>query len=267
MKGKDTGPGPVADRMRNLKLTLAYDGTEFSGWQSQPDRRTVQGVVESAFASLTGETSSVQGSGRTDAGVHARGQVAHVHTATRHPTAVVLRALNALLPRDVRVLAVEEATQAFHATFDAVSKRYGYEFDDGAIFDPFRLRQAWAVGRWLDVEAMGRAAGSLLGRHDFRCFETNWPNRLSSVRTIFDATAIREGPSVARVEVEADGFLYNMVRAIAGTLLYVGLGKRPETWVADVIRDGRREGAGPTAPPQGLSLLHVRYDRRAPLDP
>ena len=248
--------------MRNLKLTIAYDGTEFSGWQTQPDRRTVQGALEAAFTSLTGESPTIHGSGRTDAGVHALGQVAHVHTATRHPPPVVLKALNALLPRDVRVLAIEEVPQAFHATLDATSKRYRYELDDGPIHDPFRLRTAWSVGRRLDEAAMARAAAALIGRHDFRCFETNWPNRTSSVRTIFAVEVAREGESTVRVDVEADGFLYNMVRAITGTLVLVGLGKRPESWVGEVVRAGRRAEAGPTAPPQGLALLYVCYDRR-----
>lgn len=251
--------------MRNLKLTLSYDGTDFHGWQRQPGLRTVQQTLEEAIGQLTGVIPNCQASGRTDAGVHALGQVVHFLTASRHPTEVFLRALNALTPPDVRVLDAEDVPQAFHATLDARSKRYRYVIDNSRFGDPFRRRHAWHVFQPLDAGAMHEAAQALRGRHDFRSFETHWPNRTSSVRTIFDIEARRAG-EVVTIEVEADGFLYNMVRAITGTLVLVGQGKRPGSWVADVLRAETRTEAGPTAPPQGLFLLHVRYDRR-PSDP
>jgi tRNA pseudouridine38-40 synthase len=244
--------------MRNIRLTLCYDGTDFHGWQRQPELRTVQQVVEEAVERLTGVAPTIHASGRTDAGVHALGQVVHFLTPSRHPAAVFQKALNALLPRDVRVLDAREMPQAFHATLDAKSKRYRYAIDNGSIADPFRLRYAWHVYHRLDVEAMRFAARALLGRHDFHSFETHWPNRTSSVRTIVDLAVEREGDTVT-IEVEADGFLYNMVRAIAGTLVLVGTGRKPASWVADVLAAESRTEAGPTAPPQGLFLLVVRY--------
>ena len=244
--------------MRNIKLTLCYDGTEFHGWQSQPGLRTVQQVLEDALEQLTGVRPSTTASGRTDAGVHALGQVVHFLTASRHPPETFVRALNALMPRDVRVLEARELPQAFHATLDARSKRYRYVIDNGRIASPFQLRYSWHVPAPLDVPAMNRAGQRLLGRHDFRSFETDWPNRSSSVRTIHDLTVERRDELV-RIEVEADGFLYNMVRSIAGTLMLVGRGKRPEEWVSDVLAAESRVAAGPTAPPQGLFLVKVCY--------
>ncbi len=207
---------------------------------------------------------STTASGRTDAGVHALGQAVHFLTASRHSNETFVRALDALMPRDVRVLDATEVAQSFHATLDAKSKRYRYAIENARIASPFELRYRWHVPRKLDVAAMGRAGASLLGRHDFRSFETEWPNRLSSVRTILDLAVEREGDTVT-IEVEADGFLYNMVRSIAGTLVLVGTGRRPESWVAEVLAAQARVEAGPTAPPQGLFLLFVRYgdDRRS----
>ena len=244
--------------MRNIKLTLSYDGTDFHGWQRQHALRTVQETLEDAIDSLTQYRSTTTASGRTDAGVHALGQVVHFLTPSRHPAETFQRALNALLPRDVRVLDAREMPQAFHATLDARSKRYRYLIDNQPIPSPFQLRYAWHVPRPLDVAAMRRAAQALLGRNDFRSFETDWPNRTSSVRTILDLWMAQTG-SLVTLEVEADGFLYNMVRAIAGTLALVGTGKRPESWVGEVLRAEDRTQAGPTAPPQGLYLLGVRF--------
>jgi tRNA pseudouridine38-40 synthase len=244
--------------VRNIKLTICYDGTDFRGWQRQPGRRTVQEVLEAAIEQLTGTYSKTTACSRTDAGVHARGQVVHFFTACRLPPGVIVRALNALTPRDVRVLDAADMPQSFHSTLDAVSKRYRYVIDNQTYADPFRLRTSWHVCRRLDVEAMQRAGSSLIGRHDFRSFETEWPNRTSSVRTVVDLAVARNDDLVS-IEVEADGFLYNMVRTIAGTLMLVGSGKRPEGWVEEVLRAEDRIEAGPTAPPQGLFLLVVRY--------
>src|SRR3954451_25476433 len=246
--------------MRNIKLLLSYDGTDFSGWQRQPDRRTVQQVLEEAIGRLTGVESTTNASGRTDAGVHAVGQVVHFYTASRQPPEVFVKALNAMMPVDVRVRDAWEMPQAFHATLDARAKLYRYVIDNGRIADPFQRRYSHHVYQPLDVAAMNRAARALKGRHDFRSFETHWPNRTSSVRTITHIAASRMGRSVW-IDVEADGFLYNMVRTIAGTLTYVGLGKLPEGRVAEVLDAEDRRAAGPTAPPQGLFLVRVRYER------
>lgn len=244
--------------MRNIKLLITYDGTDFSGWQRQPDRRTVQQVLEEAIGRLTGVEAPTNASGRTDAGVHALGQVIHFYTVSKHPTGVFVKALNAILPPDVRVKGAWDVPQSFHATLDARSKRYRYVIDNGPIADPFRLRTSDHVYLPLDSEAMNRAAQALKGRHDFHSFETNWPNRTSSVRTIFDIEVTRIVDEV-RVEVEADGFLYNMVRSIAGTLIQVGIGRWPEAKVLEALRAEDRREAGPTAPPRGLFLLLVRY--------
>jgi tRNA pseudouridine38-40 synthase len=244
--------------MRNIKLLLSYDGTDFSGWQRQPDRRTVQQVLEEAIGDLTGTVPASNASGRTDAGVHALGQVVQFYTESRLDPGVFVKALNAKLPSDVRVRGAWEMPQSFHATLDAKTKLYRYVIDNAPIADPFQRRYAGHVYQRLDTDAMNRAASALEGRHDFHSFETNWPNRTSSVRTITRLEVSRVGDSV-QVEVEADGFLYNMVRAITGTLLLVGLGRRPETWVAEALAAEDRSAAGPTAPPQGLFLVRVNY--------
>src|SRR4051794_17979953 len=194
--------------MRNLKLLLSYDGTNFSGWQRQPDRRSVQQVLEEAIGRLTGVEAPTNASGRTDAGVHALGQVVHFYTVSRHSPGVFVKALNAMLPADVRVKGAWDMPQSFHATLDARSKLYRYVLDNGPIADPFQLRYSDHVYLPLDAVAMNRAAQSLKGRHDFHSFETNWPNRTSSVRTIIHIEVNRVEDTV-RVEVEADGFLYN----------------------------------------------------------
>jgi tRNA pseudouridine38-40 synthase len=244
--------------MRNIKLLLSYDGTDFSGWQRQPDRRTVQQVLEDALGRLTGVVPPTTASGRTAAGVHALGQVVHFYTASRHSPEVFVKALNATLPHDVRIKNAWEVPQAFHATLDAKSKLYRYVIDNGRVADPFRTRYSHHVYQPLDVAAMHRAAQALKGRHDFHSFETQWPNRMSSVRTILHIAVNRMGDFVW-VDVEADGFLYNMVRSITGTLLLVGTGRWAESRVPEALAAEDRREAGPTAPPQGLFLVRVRY--------
>lgn len=245
--------------MRNLKMIVRYDGTDFSGWQTQPGVRTVQETVEQAVQSITQEDRiRANCSGRTDAGVHAVGQVFNFYTATRLDCATMVKAVNAKLPDDVAVTSCEDAGQAFDANRDAVRKMYRYVVNDTRIPDPFLRRYAWQPRRRLDPERMHRAAQCLVGRHDFRCFETQWPNRLSSVRTISFVTVSRHDDCV-RIEVEADGFLYNMVRAITGTLYLVGHSYWPEDKVREVLDGMDRRTAGPTAPPQGLFLMRVTY--------
>lgn len=252
--------------MRNIKLTICYDGSGFHGWQRQPGLPTVQEALESAVEQITGDRPEATASGRTDSGVHALGQVVNFYTSSRLGPEVLLRGINAKLPRSVRVLEAEEVPQAFHATLDARSKRYRYVIDNAPIPDPFRRHYCWHVGYGLDETRMHRASQALKGRHDFRSFETEWPNRTSSVRTIFDIGVARDGP-VVTIEVEADGFLYNMVRSIAGTLVLIGGGRRPESFAAEALAAQSRKDAGPTAPPQGLFLRYVRYDRAPSLSP
>lgn len=246
--------------MRNIKLLLSYDGTDFSGWQRQVDRRTVQEELETVLGRLTGVVPATNASGRTDAGVHALGQVVHFLTASDSPPRVFVKACNAMLPDDVRVLDAEEMPQAFHSTLDARSKIYRYLIDNGRIPDPFLFRYADHIYKPLDAERMNRAAKALEGRHDFHSYETNWPNRTSSVRNVYRVEVKREGRIVS-VEAEADGFLYNMVRTIVGTLVMVGTGRRPESFPGEALAAEDRSAAGKTAPPQGLYLASVRYDR------
>jgi tRNA pseudouridine38-40 synthase len=246
--------------MRNLKLTLSYDGTDFNGWQTQAGRRTVQETLEQAIAELTGEARvRVNASGRTDSGVHAVGQVANFYSTTTYSPEVLLRAVNARLPTDLIVREAADMPQAFDANRDAKRKLYRYVLHDGPVPDIFLRRYSCHVRHRLDVAAMRRAAQPLLGRHDFHSFETDWPNRLSSVRAITHLAVNRLGDWIW-LDVEADGFLYNMVRAIAGTLINVGRGHWPESHVAEILHAEDRTQAGPTAPAQGLFLMRVTYE-------
>jgi len=250
--------------MRTIKLTLAYDGTAYAGWQVQQDQTTVQEVLETAIEKVTGRRVRTIASGRTDAGVHALGQVVGFRTESQLPADVLRRALNAELPRDVAVLGVAEAVDDFHAIRDAVRKRYRYLIYDGPVRDVFRRRCCWHYNRGrLDDEAMAHAAGTLLGTHDFSSFETSGAERKDSIRTVYELR-VERGRGDQRhwitIEVEANGFLYNMVRTIVGTLVEVGRGAQPESWVAEVLAATDRRTAGPTAPPQGLFLVQVDYE-------
>jgi tRNA pseudouridine38-40 synthase len=246
--------------MRNVMFVLSYDGTDFSGWQMQPGFRTVQQTLESAIRSVTGEPRiHANASGRTDSGVHAIGQVVNFRTKSQLSPAVLLKAVNAHLPPDVVVCEADERPEAFDANRDAIRKLYRYVIHDGPVPDPFMRRFAYHHRRRLDAAAMARASCPLLGQHDFHSFETEWPNRATSVRTITHLTVSRVGDYVW-IDVEADGFLYNMVRAIAGTLMNVGRGYWPEDCVAGILTATDRNAAGPTAPPEGLFLMRVTYD-------
>ena len=246
--------------MRNFKLILSYDGTDFQGWQTQPGFRTVQETLEAALAQLTGEPKiHANASGRTDSGVHAVGQVVNFYSAMHVPAAKLLAAINAHLPDDIVVHSAEEVPQAFDANRDALRKLYRYVIHDGSTPSPFLRRYCCRSRCRLDAAAMARAAEALKGRHDFHSFETEWPNRISSVRTITHLSANRAGDYIW-IDVEADGFLYNMVRAIAGTLMNVGRGFWPESKVAEILAAEDRVQAGPTAPAQGLFLMRVTYE-------
>jgi len=244
---------------RSLKLTLAYDGTAYAGWQVQPDHVTIQGVLETALQKITGETIRVTASGRTDAGVHALGQVASLSTDSTLAPAVLLKALNAELPRDVAVRDVCEAPDGFHAIRDARRKCYRYVISDAPIRDVFARGYSWQYTQRLDEVAMQRAAQGLVGTHDFCSFESSGAPRQTTVRTVYRLSVCRRDDGKLQIEVEADGFLYNMVRAIVGTLVEVGRGAEVDTYPVQVLEAKDRSAGGPTAPAEGLFLVKVDY--------
>jgi tRNA pseudouridine38-40 synthase len=237
----------------------------------------VQQTLQDALAQITGEKVSAVASGRTDAGVHALGQVIGFSTNSHLSAEVFQRALNAELPRDLVVLSAEEAPLGFDPIRHAIRKRYRYMIQDGPIADVFSRRYAWHVFRRMDVAAMQRAAAALTGRHDFSSFETAGSQRVTTTRTVYELSVARQpvhSPTGAtsgdrtevQVEVAADGFLYNMVRNIVGTLVEVGRGARDEAWPAGVLAACDRRAAGQTAPPQGLFLVSVQYEGQGASD-
>lgn len=248
-------PPPTSD---HLTLLLAYDGTAYRGWQVQPESRTVQGVLLEALRPLAGPTVRVTGASRTDAGVHALGQVASVVAGRSLSPAVVRAALNATLPRDVRVLDARIVPATFDARRSARLKRYGYLIASGPVASPFLRGYAWHVPRPLDVRAMRAALADVRGKHDFSAFQAAAGRDRVPVCTVYTARLVAARGRVG-VLVSADAFLHHMVRNLVGTVLEVGHGRRPPGWVADVLAGRDRRRAGPTAPPQGLFLLSVRY--------
>jgi len=265
--------------MRNIKLTLAYDGSEYAGWQVQPNGPSVQACVESAIEKLTQHRSGVLVAGRTDAGVHALGQVASFQTESAIPCKNIQSGLQRFLPDSICVREVVEVGEAFHATYSAVRKRYRYVIHNTGVGYPFLKRYVSEYGRPLDAEPMHAAGQYLLGKHDFRCFESHFPNKATSVRTIQELTVQRTsawpvwGAEVLSpapdskalpaefitVDIVADGFLYNMVRAIVGTLLEVGVGRWLPVDVQKILVSMDRSQAGATAPACGLYLVQVDY--------
>jgi len=252
----------VSETARNLKLTLAYDGTAYAGWQVQPESRTLQSTLEDAMEQVTGKRIRTTASGRTDAGVHALAQVVSCVTDCQLSTEILRRALNANLPQDIVVLEVAEEREGFHAIRNAVAKRYRYVIHDGPLRDVFTLRYAWHFSQHLDEVAMHGGAVRLKGTHDFASFESSGSERLTTVRTVNDIRVGRQKNDLQKVvlEIEADGFLYNMVRAIVGSLVEIGRGRRSLLWIDEVLAANSRKAAAATAPPQGLFLVNVIYD-------
>ncbi len=263
--------------MRNLKLILSYDGSDFAGWQVQPDAATVQGTLASAIGRITGEKVLPQGSGRTDAGVHALAQVATFVTESSVPAANFVKALNDILPASVRVLEVEEAAPDFHARKSARGKTYRYRIYRAAICPPFLSRYVWHYPYPLDEAAMIRAAGLIEGEHDFTSFTAVDPERSVGAATDPEGSAgIRPAPAVSNIRrifssnweqqedeflytVKGSGFLHHMVRNLVGTFILVGKGTLQSADVTRILEARNRSAAGATAPASGLYLVNVEY--------
>lgn len=248
--------------MRYLKLTISYDGSQYVGWQVQPNGVSIQELLEKAWTKVTGESIRITASGRTDAGVHALAQVCSLQTESQLPGERLVRAINTHTPFDIAVRKVEEARKDFHAIRDAISKTYRYDIQFGPVLDPLRLRRAWFTPVNVNLDAMRQAAEYIRGEHDFASFQGAHSDRKTTVRhvTRLDILqSVHNGFPGATFVISANGFLYNMVRNIVGTLVRVGLGRESVDWVEWVRDQLNRKYAGQTAPPQGLFLVDVVY--------
>jgi tRNA pseudouridine38-40 synthase len=247
--------------MRTLKLTVEYDGTNYVGWQRQAAGTSIQGLLEGALARIEGRAVAVHGAGRTDAGVHALGQVASVELRTGLPEGTLTRALNAVLPPDVRVRLVQAADVSFHARFSARSKTYEYRLVNAPVISAFLYRYAWHVSHAVDTAAMREAAAWLVGTHDFAAFQASGSAVATTARTVH-ALVIEEGADRDRplvIRVTGDGFLRHMVRTIVGTLIEVGSARREPASMRSTLLSRDRAQAGATAPAHGLFLTQVEY--------
>lgn len=255
--------------MRNFKIILQYEGTRYQGWQKQDTTgNTIQGKLEALLTKMAGEEVSVQGSGRTDAGVHARAQVANFHCNTEKTPAQIMEYMNLYLPEDIAVIDICEVEERFHSRLNAKGKTYCYQVVNSAVPHIFERRYAIQIEEKLDVPAMRRAAELLSGTHDYRAFTSLKRSKKSTVRTV-DSIRIEESEALPGLSVDrarkltftfsGDGFLYHMVRIMMGTLLEVGLHKREAEDIPAVFDEGRRERAGELVPAKGLTLMEVRY--------
>lgn len=245
--------------MRTLKIILAYDGTRFVGWQRQAEGESIQGLLEDALARFEGAPVTVHGAGRTDAGVHALGQVASARVGFAHDTRTLTRALNAHLPADVRVVSVEDVADGFHARFSASGKTYRYQIRNTVVADPFDRAFVWHLPEPLSLSAMNSAAGLLIGTHDFRAFRSAGSKISNTVRAV-TRSEWRNNAGLLTYEISGDGFLRHMVRAIVGTLVEIGRGWRQPEEISALLRGAARAAAGATAPALGLFLVSVDYD-------
>ena len=245
--------------MRNIKLTIEYDGKDFNGWQKQPNKLNIQGEIERAIENVTGEKVELIASGRTDAGVHALGQVANFKTNSNFPIEKFPIAINSQVKNSIRIQNAEEVDENFHSRFNCKRKTYRYAIDNSKYGSAIYRNVVYHMPIKLDVEEMKKAIKYFEGEHDFKAFKSSGTSSKSSVRTIYSANIITEGTSIA-IDLTGNGFLYNMVRIIAGTLVDVGLGKIKATDIPEIIESKDRTKAGKTLPPHGLMLLHVEYN-------
>lgn len=245
--------------MRNIALFLKYDGSAYHGWQVQKNARTVAQTIEEATARVVGHRVHLTGCGRTDAGVHARVYVANFRTDSRIPTDRLPYALNTHLPQDILIYDAREVHDGFNAIGSCVRKEYTYQIYNSRMRDPFYVNRAWFYPKHLDEAVMRRAAEQFVGTHDFAAVRSVGTDVKSTVRTVYDYKVERDGDLIS-LRVSANGFLYNMARAMAGTCVYAAEGKFPPEAVAQILLNGDRTAAGPTVPPGGLYMTQLWYD-------
>jgi tRNA pseudouridine38-40 synthase len=245
--------------MRNIKLLIEYDGTNYRGWQIQPKGPTIQGMIEEKLSRLMGERIRLVSSGRTDSGVHALGQVAHFKTQSRMDIHTIQRALNSLLPPDIVIQEIEEVDEGFHARKHSKSKVYEYRILNRNLRSAFHRGYAWYIPQKLNLTEMKKATQGLIGEHDFSSFRSVGTPTRTAVRRVIRAEWKRGRDGIVRFEIEANGFLKQMVRAIVGTLVEVGKGRIRASDFRKIMNSRDRKNAGPTAPAQGLFLKEVKY--------
>lgn len=247
--------------MRNIKLTIEYDGKDFNGWQKQPNKLNIQGEIEKAIQNVTGEQVNLIGSGRTDAGVNAFGQVANFKIDSEFPIEKMATAINSQLKKSIRVKKAEEVSSDFHSRYNCHSKTYNYVIDNSEQGSAIYRNLSYHVSKKLNIEKMQKAISYFIGEHDFSSFKSSGTSSKSSVRTIYNATVVKENDKVT-ISLTGNGFLYNMVRIISGTLVEVGLNNIEPEEIPKIIEAKNRQMAGKTLPPQGLFLINVEYDER-----
>lgn len=251
-----------SQRLRNWKMTLMYDGSRYAGWQRQggmEKRPSIQGIIEAALSGILGESIGITGAGRTDAGVHALGQTANFHTRNHMDGQQLKKELNQSLPEDIKVKEIELAPNDFHSRYGALKKIYEYHLEAGERPWVFRRKYAAHIENMPDVEKMQKAASCFLGRHDFKGFSSSMSDGRGTSRTIYDIQIIRDGKQHLIIRFIGDGFLYHMVRLLAGTLVEVGLGRKTLKDVEEILKKGDRQRAGPLMPGKGLFLVSIIY--------
>ena len=246
--------------MRNIKLVIEYDGKEFNGWQKQPNKLNIQGEIERAIKQITGEEVDLTASGRTDAGVHALGQVANFKTNSNIPIEKIPIALNSNLKKSIVIKSAEEVEERFHSRLNCKRKTYRYIINNSRYGTAIYRNLETHIPMKLDIQKMQEAVKYFEGEHDFKAFKASGTSSKSSVRTIYKAEVIDAGNERIYIELTGSGFLYNMVRIISGTLVEVGLGKIEPSEIQTIIESQKRENAGKTLPPQGLYLVNVEYE-------
>ena len=245
--------------MRNIKLTIEYDGKKFNGWQKQPDKLNIQGTIEKAIEAVAKEPVELNASGRTDAGVHALGQVANFKTNSQIPIEKIPIAINTNLKRSIRIIKAEEVDERFHSRLSCKKKTYRYIINNSQNGTAIYRNLETHIPMKLNIEKMQEAAKYFEGEHDFKAFKASGTSSKNSIRTIYKAEVIQMPNERIYVELTGNGFLYNMVRIIVGTLVDVGVGKLKPEEITNIINSKKRELAGKTLPPQGLYLVNVEY--------